>query len=116
LEIFSLFKCQIPEIISNEYGCAVLCKGGHNLNDANDLLYHNHKYRWFIGDRIDNKNTHGTGCTLSSAIACGLAKGFDLETSIQLAKEYISGALKAMLNLGKGIGPLNHMWNICKEE
>ncbi|HHW47623.1 MAG TPA: bifunctional hydroxymethylpyrimidine kinase/phosphomethylpyrimidine kinase [Clostridiaceae bacterium] len=104
------------EIISNEYGCAVLCKGGHNLNDANDLLYHNHKYRWFIGDRIDNKNTHGTGCTLSSAIACGLAKGFDLETSIQLAKEYISGALKAMLNLGKGIGPLNHMWNICKEE
>lgn len=104
------------EIISTEYGCAVLCKGGHNINDANDLLYQNHKYRWFIGDRIDNKNTHGTGCTLSSAIASSLAKGMDLETSIQLAKEYVSGALKAMLDLGKGSGPLNHMWNIYKEE
>lgn len=104
------------EIISNEYGCAVLCKGGHSVNDANDLLYQNHKYRWFTGEKINNKNTHGTGCTLSSAIVCGLAKGMDLETSIQLAKEYISGALKAMLVLGKGSGPLNHMWNIYKEE
>ncbi len=103
------------EIISNEYGCAVLCKGGHNVNDANDLLYWDHQYKWFIGERIDNKNTHGTGCTLSSAIASGLAKGIDLETSIQLAKEYISGALKAMLDLGKGRGPLNHVWNIYKD-
>lgn len=100
------------EIISNEYGCAVLCKGGHNINDANDLLYFNHKYRWFIGEKIDNKNTHGTGCTLSSAIASGLAKGMDLEASIQSAKDYISGALRAMLDLGKGSGPLNHAWNI----
>lgn len=104
------------EIISNEYGCAVLCKGGHSVNDANDLLYYNHKYMWFIGERIDNKNTHGTGCTLSSAIASGLAKGMDLETSIQSAKEYVSGALRAMLDLGKGSGPLNHMWNINKKE
>ncbi|MDD2189894.1 MAG: bifunctional hydroxymethylpyrimidine kinase/phosphomethylpyrimidine kinase [Eubacteriales bacterium] len=104
------------EIISGEYGCAVLLKGGHNVNDANDLLYMNHKYRWFMGERINNKNTHGTGCTLSSAIASGLAKGIDLETSIQMAKEYVSGALKAMLDLGKGRGPLDHMWNICKEE
>lgn len=104
------------EIISNEYGCAVLCKGGHRENDANDLLYQNHKYTWFVGEKINNKNTHGTGCTLSSAIACGLAKGLDLEMSIQLAKEYISGALKSMLDLGKGSGPLNHMWNIYKEE
>lgn len=100
------------EIISNQFGCAVLCKGGHSVNDANDLLYYNHKYKWFIGKRIDNNNTHGTGCTLSSAIACGLAKGMDLETSIQMAKNYVTGALKAMLNLGKGSGPLNHMWNI----
>jgi hydroxymethylpyrimidine/phosphomethylpyrimidine kinase len=100
------------EIISNEYGCAVLCKGGHNVNNANDLLYRDHKYRWFTGERIDNKNTHGTGCTLSSAIASGLAKGLDLETSVRSAKEYISGALKAMLDLGKGNGPLNHAWNI----
>jgi len=104
------------EIISNEYGCAVLCKGGHSINDANDLLYQNQKYQWFVGEKIDNKNTHGTGCTLSSAIASGLAKGMDLETSIQLAKEYISGALKAMLDLGKGSGPLNHGWNIRQEE
>lgn len=104
------------EIISNEYGCALLCKGGHKVNDASDLLYQNHRYRWFMGERIDNKNTHGTGCTLSSAIASGLAKGMGLETSIQLAKEYISGALKAMLDLGKGSGLLNHVWNINKEE
>ncbi len=104
------------EIISNEFGCAVLCKGGHNVNDANDLLYQKHKYRWFIGERIDNRNTHGTGCTLSSAIASCLAKDMDLETSIQLAKEYVSGALRAMLDLGKGNGPLNHLWNIDKKE
>jgi len=100
------------EIISNKYSCAVLCKGGHSINDANDLLYRNHEYRWFIGERINNNNTHGTGCTLSSAIASGLAKGIDLDRSIQLAKDYISGALKAMLDLGKGRGPLNHGWNI----
>lgn len=102
------------QTISSEYGCAVLCKGGHSINDANDLLYHNNKYKWFIGEKINNKNTHGTGCTLSSAIACGLAKGLDLETSIGSAKEYISGALRAMLDLGKGNGPLNHMWSINK--
>ena len=100
------------EIISNEYGCPVLCKGGHNLTNANDLLYWNRKYRWFTGEKIENKNTHGTGCTLSSAIACGLAKGYDLETAIQSAKDYVSGALQAMLDLGKGRGPLNHMWNM----
>lgn len=103
------------KIISNKFRCAVLCKGGHSVNDANDLLYQNHQYRWFIGERIDNENTHGTGCTLSSGIASNLAKGIDLETSVQLAKEYISGALKAMLDLGKGSGPLNHTWNIYKE-
>ncbi len=104
------------EIIGNQFGCAVLCKGGHRVNDANDLLYYNNKYKWFVGEKINNENTHGTGCTLSSAIACGLAKGMDLETSIQMAKDYISGALKAMLDLGKGNGPLNHMWNIHRSE
>lgn len=100
------------KIISEEYKCAVLCKGGHRINDANDLLYRYKEYKWFIGERIFNDNTHGTGCTLSSAIASNLAKGKDLETSIQISKEYISGSLKAMLDLGKGSGPLNHMWNI----
>jgi len=107
---------EAAELISNEYGCAVLCKGGHSIDDANDLLYQNHEYKWLIGERIDNKNTHGTGCTLSSAIASNLAKGIDLETSISLAKEYVTGALKAMLDLGKGTGPLDHMWNIYKGE
>lgn len=102
--------------ISHEYGCAVLCKGGHSVNNANDLLYWDQKYRWYPGEKIDNKNTHGTGCTLSSAIASGLAKGMDLETSVQMAKEYVSGALKAMLDLGKGSGPLNHAWNMKGEE
>ena len=86
--------------ISETYNCAVLCKGGHNLNDANDLLWSEGKGRWFAGKRIDNPNTHGTGCTLSSAIASNLAKGFDLETSVERAKDYISGALAAMLDLG----------------
>jgi hydroxymethylpyrimidine/phosphomethylpyrimidine kinase len=103
------------EIICKEYGCSVLLKGGHSINDANDLLYTNHTYRWFYGERINNPNTHGTGCTLSSAITSGLAKGWDLETSIQTAKEYISGALRANLNLGKGSGPLNHAWKIERE-
>lgn len=100
------------KIISDKFHCAVLCKGGHSLNDANDLLYENGKYKWFNGKRIDNPNTHGTGCTLSSAIASNLAKGYTLEKSVELAKEYISGALSAMLDLGKGSGPMNHAWKI----
>jgi hydroxymethylpyrimidine/phosphomethylpyrimidine kinase len=95
--------------IRDRYGCAVLCKGGHSLNDANDLLCREDgSLRWFTGKRIPNPNTHGTGCTLSSAIAANLAKGFDMETSVQRAKDYISGALGAMLDLGKGSGPMNH--------
>ena len=100
------------EIISDEFGCAVLCKGGHSLNDANDLLFEDGDYKWFNGRRIDNPNTHGTGCTLSSAIASYLAKGFDLSTSIIKAKEYITGALSDMLDLGKGSGPINHFFNL----
>lgn len=100
------------KIIGYEYNCTVLCKGGHSINHANDLLYMDKKFKWFMGERIKNENSHGTGCTLSSAIASYLALGKDLETSIKLSKEYISGSLNAMLDLGKGRGPLNHMWNI----
>lgn len=103
---------EAAKYISEKYHCAVLCKGGHQLNDANDLLYRNGSYRWFYGQRIDNPNTHGTGCTLSSAIASNLAKGFDLDTSVERAKLYISGALSAMLDLGKGSGPMNHGFDI----
>lgn len=100
------------EIISREYGCAVLCKGGHRLNDANDLLYRDGGFCWFMGRRIDNPNTHGTGCTLSSAIASGLARGYSLEQAVERAKEYLSGALEAMLDLGSGSGPMDHGFQI----
>ena len=100
------------KIIGETYGCAVLLKGGHNINDANDLLYANKNCKWFYGRRIPNPNTHGTGCTLSSAIAANLAKGYDLDTSVQRAKDYISGALDAMLNLGQGSGPMKHSFNL----
>ncbi len=98
--------------ISARYGCAVLCKGGHNLNDANDFLFGADGGKWFFGRRIDNPNTHGTGCTLSSAIASNLAKGYGLEESVARAKEYLSRALGAMLDLGKGAGPMNHAFAI----
>ena len=99
--------------IGGTYGCAVLCKGGHQVNDANDLLWQEGKGgRWFRSKRVDNPNTHGTGCTLSSAIASNLAKGFDLETSVERAKQYISGALSAMLDLGRGSGPMDHMFDL----
>lgn len=98
--------------IQLECGCAVLLKGGHSIHDANDLLYTGSDVRWFHGKRINTPNTHGTGCTLSSAIASNLAKGCDLPASIQSAKDYISGALAAMLDLGKGSGPMNHAWQI----
>ena len=101
--------------ISDSYGCAVLCKGGHSIQDANDLLYSNGRYQWFQGKRIENPNTHGTGCTLSSAIASNLAKGFSVQESVQRAKDYISGALADMLDLGKGSGPLNHGFGIKTE-
>ncbi len=100
------------EIISHSYNCAVLCKGGHSINDANDLLYADGKAKWFFGKRINNPNTHGTGCTLSSAIAANLAKGYDLESSVERAKNYISGALGDMLDLGKGSGPMNHAFDL----
>lgn len=98
--------------IENEYGCAVLVKGGHSINDANDILCKNGEIKTFTGKRIDNPNTHGTGCTLSSAIAANLAKGYSVEVSIQRAKDYISGALSAGLNLGKGSGPMNHAFDL----
>ena len=103
------------KVIGDQYGCAVLLKGGHKVNDANDLFHHEGACRWFYGKRIDNPNTHGTGCTLSSAIASNLAKGFPMDVSVERAKAYISGALAAMLDLGKGSGPMNHGFAITGE-
>lgn len=104
--------------IFEEYGCAVLVKGGHFLNDANDFLFSwnakesRAEKKWFYGKRIENPNTHGTGCTLSAAICSNLAKDFSLEESVRRAKEYLSGALGAMLDLGRGRGPMNHAFAI----
>lgn len=94
--------------ISNKFHISVLLKGGHRVEDANDLLYTDGKTQWLKGKRIDNPNTHGTGCTLSSAIASNLAKGYDLTDSVIRAKSYLTDALRADLNLGKGSGPLDH--------
>ena len=98
--------------ISKNIDSAILIKGGHYDKNANDLLYDNGEIFWFKGDRVDTNNTHGTGCTLSSAIACNFAMGYSKEESIKNAKDYITGALKAGLDLGKGSGPLNHMYNL----
>ena len=103
------------QAIGEAYGCAVLCKGGHDLNDANDLLWRDGTCKWFRGRRIHNPNTHGTGCTLSSAIASNLAKGYDLDTAVERAKAYLSGALAAMLDLGAGSGPMDHLFDLKGE-
>ena len=99
------------------YGCAALVKGGHRINDANDVLYGPgmEEPLWFKGQRIDNPNTHGTGCTLSSAIAANLAKDFSLAESVERAKAYLSGALAAKLDLGAGQGPMMHNFALPDE-
>ena len=121
-EILSGMEIRSPEdmekaarAISERFGCAVLCKGGHDLTDANDLLWSDGEKHWCRGERIANPNTHGTGCTLSSAIAANLAKGFNLHDSVERAKAYISGALSAMLDLGHGRGPMDHAFDIKPE-
>ena len=101
--------------IGDTYFCAVLCKGGHQINDANDVLYDKGTFHWFYGDKIHNPNTHGTGCTLSSAIAANIAKGYNLIEAIHLAKDYLSGALLSMLDLGAGSGPLHHSYQLEKD-
>lgn len=97
------------EIISKKISSYVLIKGGHLNGDATDLLYKNGEISWFSDKRIDTENTHGTGCTLSSAIASNLALGFDINTSVKISKEYLTKALSSGLNLGQGNGPINHM-------
>lgn len=94
--------------LNAKYGCAVLLKGGHNTKNADDLLCANGELLWFLKKRINNKNTHGTGCTLSSAVAANLAKGQKLDAAIKNAKDYLSLAIEDMLDLGKGKGPINH--------
>lgn len=101
---------QAAEIIGETYSGAILIKGGHDVQNADDLLYHKGKFTWYTENRIENPNTHGTGCTLSSSIASNLALGYSIEESVENAKAYITGAIEAKLVLGHGNGPLNHMW------
>lgn len=102
---------QAGRTVAGRYGCAVLVKGGHGVTDANDLLVAaDGTATWFPGTRVDNPNTHGTGCTLSSAIAANLAKGEPLPDAIRHAKDYLTGALNAQLDLGHGSGPMDHAW------
>lgn len=119
-EVLAGIKVRTPEDMEKaaekiweNWHCAVLCKGGHSAKGADDLLYRNGTAIWIKGERIDNPNSHGTGCTLSSAIACNLALGDTLETAVKKAKEYLSGALRDGLNLGKGSGPLNHAFQLA---
>ena len=101
-------------VISEKYGCAVLCKGGHQINDADDLLWQRRQpASWFRGKRIHNPNTHGTGCTLSSAIASNLAKGHGAGYGGgSVPRRTSPGRLAAMLDLGRGSGPMDHAFAI----
>ena len=105
---------QAARHLVQRFGCATLVKGGHRVNDASDALVQATKGElettWFTHPRVDNPNTHGTGCTLSSAIACGLAQNLPLADAAEAAKRYLTGALEAQLDLGQGSGPLDHMW------
>ena len=119
LEILSDTKIKgIDDMISaskkifEEFGCAVLCKGGHGINDGEDLLYNKNGVKWYKTKKIETNNLHGTGCTLSSAIASFIALGFSLEESISKAKEYLTKCLEYAVKLGKGFGPVNHCYKI----
>lgn len=105
---------QAARLLAQRYGCATLVKGGHRVNEASDVLAcetnDGLQTTWFTHPRVDNPNTHGTGCTLSSAIACGLAQNLPLVDAVEAAKRYLTGALEAQLDLGQGSGPLDHMW------
>lgn len=99
-------------LISKKYNVAVLVKGGHSSGSSDDLLFDGKQLRWYRAERIDNPNTHGTGCTLSSAIAANLAKGFDINEAVERAKRFLTLSLSAMLDLGRGSGPLKHNFDL----
>ncbi len=100
------------KLISEQFGCPVLLKGGQSVGNCDDLLYADGKHIWFEAEEIPSANTRGVGCTLSSAIAANLAKGYSLVDSVGLAKEFVSGAIASGLNLGKGFGPIDHIFDI----
>ncbi|GAA3217466.1 bifunctional hydroxymethylpyrimidine kinase/phosphomethylpyrimidine kinase [Streptomyces sp. XM83C] len=93
----------------------VLIKGGHLAGDAVDLLTDGSEEHWLRAPRHDNRHTHGTGCTLASAVACGLAKGLTVPEAVTEAKEYVTGAIAAGFALGAGIGPVDHAWRTRRD-
>ena len=103
---------EAAKILYDKYGCAILAKGGHFQNSSLDLLCNDDGFKWFYGERVITENTHGTGCTLSAAIASNLAKDMTLAEAINKAKLYLTGALSSGLNLGHGNGPLDHGYKI----
>lgn len=103
---------EAAKLMARDLKAAILIKGGHLKNSADDLLYLDGSLHWIEGTRVDNKNTHGTGCTLSSAIAANLAKGHDILGAVVEGKKYITGAIEDGLDLGEGRGPLNHIYNL----
>lgn len=98
------------EALAREYGCAVLVKGGHRMDTADDVLFFKGKFYWYEGKRFANPNTHGTGCTLSSAAACQLAAGYAMPEAVGFAKDYLTGAILDGMDIGRGSGPLNHAY------
>ena len=102
---------QAAKLLSGKTNGAVLVKGGHLADTADDLLVlPDGRHAWLRAKRIVTSNTHGTGCTLSSAIASGLAQGNGIEQAVRRAKGFVRGALSTGLDLGQGSGPLDHMW------
>ena len=102
---------QAAKLLSGKTNGAVLVKGGHRADTADDLLVlPDGRHAWLRAKRIATGNTHGTGCTLSSAIASGLAQGNGIEQAVRRAKGFVRGALSTGLDLGQGSGPLDHMW------
>ncbi|AFM41320.1 phosphomethylpyrimidine kinase [Desulfosporosinus acidiphilus SJ4] len=93
----------------------VLLKGGHLENDSTDILYDGRNFKYYTSQRVKTKNTHGTGCTLSSAITSNLALGYPLSEAVSLAKDYIIEAIEHSLDIGKGVGPTHHFYSLYQK-
>ena len=104
----------VGRIIYETCGTSVLIKGGHKIGEATDVLFDGKQYYYYTSERINTKNTHGTGCTFSSAIAAQLALGKSLDQAIQQAKQYITTAIQHSLEIGQGHGPTNHFYSLYK--
>lgn len=116
MKIETLDDVRKAAVVIHNMGCkAVLIKGGHAIGDAEDTLFDGETYYSFKSERIDTKNTHGTGCTLSSAIAANLARGADVRTAVENAKAYVTTAIRHALPLGKGCGPTHHFYDLYEK-